>query len=101
MRMLLHTLLPHEPFNTYLREGSAGKKLQKILDDLKPEAVYFTNYNGLRSAILIVDVAEASQVPKLAEPFFLTFNADCQFHIVMGPEDLAKAGLETLAKKWG
>jgi hypothetical protein len=99
--MLLHAQLPHEPFNTLVRDGSAGKKLQKILEDLKPEAVYFTNYNGRRGAILIVDVAEPSQVPKFAEPFFLTFNADCQFHIVMGPEDLSKAGLEALAKKWG
>lgn len=101
MRMLLHVKLPHEPFNTAVRDGSAGKKLQRILEDLKPEAVYFTNYDGRRGAILIVDVADASQVPKFAEPFFLNFNADCQFHIVMGPEDLAKAGLEALGKKWG
>ncbi len=35
-----------------------------------------------------------------AEPWFLTFNADCEFRIAMTPEDLAKVGLEELGKKW-
>jgi len=34
-------------------------------------------------------------------PFFLNFNADCEFRIAMSPEDLGKAGLDELGKKWG
>jgi hypothetical protein len=34
------------------------------------------------------------------EPFFLNFNADCEFSVAMSPEDLGKAGLEDLGKKW-
>ncbi|MEJ2010524.1 MAG: panthothenate synthetase, partial [Acidobacteriota bacterium] len=41
-----------------------------------------------------------SKVPALAEPWFLQFNAECSFHIVMTPDVLAKAGLEALGKKW-
>ena len=40
-------------------------------------------------------------IAALAEPFFLNFNADCRFRIVMTPEDLGKAGLDALADKWG
>jgi hypothetical protein len=98
--MLLHVKLPHEPFNTLVKEGTAGTKLRRILDDLKPEAVYFTEYQGRRGAIMIVNVDNPSKVPAISEPFFLTFNADCEFHIVMTPEDLAKAGLDDLGKKW-
>jgi hypothetical protein len=98
--MLVHVKVPHEPFNTMARNGSAGQKLQQILEETKPEAVYFTEYDGRRGAILIVDVADPSKVPALAEPWFLSFNADVQFHIVMTPPDLERADLDALAKKW-
>ena len=100
MRMLLNVRIPHEPFNSAVREGTVGPTIAKILEDTKPEAVYFTEQNGTRGAILIVDVAKASQVPFFAEPWFLKFNADCEFRIVMGPDDLKAAGLDELGKKW-
>jgi hypothetical protein len=98
--MLLHAKIPHEPFNTLAKNGTAGKKIQQILDDAKPEAVYFTNYNGQRGAILIINLEDPSKVPSFPEPWFLTFGADVQFHIVMKPEDLGRAGLDALGKKW-
>lgn len=49
---------------------------------------------------MIADVAELSDVPKIAEPWFLMFSADVEFHIVMSPADLEKAGLGRLSKKW-
>jgi hypothetical protein len=100
MRMLLHAKLPHGPFNAAVRDGSAGAKTRRILDELKPEAVYFTEYEGRRGMIMIVNVDSPSQIPAFAEPLFLAFQADCEFHIVMTPEDLAKAGLDELGKKW-
>jgi len=100
MRMLFHVKLPHEPFNTLVKEGTAGTKMRRILAELKPEAVYFTEYEGRRGAIMIVNLESPSQVPAFAEPWFITFNADCEFHVVMTPEDLAQAGLDELGKKW-
>ena len=44
--------------------------------------------------------ATPSDVPAFAEPFFLNFQANCKFRILMSPEDLQKAGLEELGKKW-
>jgi hypothetical protein len=101
MRMLLTVTIPHEPFNTLVREKKAGAIMGRILQDLKPEAAYFTEHDGTRGAVLVIDVAEPSRVPSFAEPFFLNFNADCRFRIVMSPEDLGRAGLEALADKWG
>jgi hypothetical protein len=45
-------------------------------------------------------VVDSSRVPSFAEPFFLKFNADCEFRIAMSPEDLANAGLDELGKIW-
>jgi hypothetical protein len=100
MRMLMHARMPHKEFNAALRDGTAEKKMKRILEETKPEAVYFTEWKGQRSALMIVNLNDPSGVPALAEPWFLAFNADVQFHIVMTPEDLAKGGLEALAKKW-
>jgi hypothetical protein len=100
MKMLMNVRMPHEPFNTLVRKAKIGALMGRILDDIKAEAVYFTEQDGKRGAILIVDVKDPSRVPSLAEPFFLHFNADCSFHIVMSPDDLKKAGLDELGKKW-
>ena len=98
--MLLHVKFAHEAFNAAVKDGTAGKKIQRILDELKPETVYFTEYQGRRGAIMIINLEDPSKVPSFAEPWFLLFNADCEFHVVMTPEDLAKAGLDNLGKKW-
>ena len=85
----------------FIKKGAAGDIIGKILADQKPEAVYFTERNGKRSMTLIVNLDSPSDVPSIAEPWFLNFNADCHFRIVMSPEDLQNAGLEELGKKWG
>jgi hypothetical protein len=100
MRMLMKVSLPGEPFNTAVRDGSAAPKLGRILEEIKPEAVYFTEDEGKRTAILIVDVPNPSAIPALAEPWFLLFNAKVEFKIVMTPDDLQAAGLESIGLKY-
>lgn len=100
MRMLMQVRIPHKEFNAAVKDGSVGDKIKRILEDTKPQAVYFTEHNGQRGAVMIVDVADPSKVPSFAEPWFLTFNADVEFHVVMTPEDLGRAGLNELGKKW-
>jgi hypothetical protein len=101
MRFLLEITVPNEPFNKYVREGTAGAKMGKILEAMRPEAIYFSERDGRRGAIAIVDIADPSKIPALAEPWFLTFNADVKFRICMTPEDLKKSGLDEVGKKWG
>lgn len=101
MRMLVEAKMPHAEFNDAVRDGSVGQTIGRILDELKPEAVYFTEMHGKRGVIMLVNVDDPAQVPAIAEPFFLKFNADVQFHIVMSPEELQRSGLEAIGKKWG
>ena len=68
MRMLLNIRIPHEPFNSFVRDGTIGELMERILAEMKPEAAYFTSENGTRGAILIVNLEEPSQIPKFAEP---------------------------------
>ncbi len=96
----MNVKIPHQQFNTAVKDGSVGSKLNRILEVSKPEAVYFTEQNGHRGAVLIVDVPDASKIPALAEPWFLTFEADVEFRIAMTPDELKNAGLDELGKKW-
>ena len=100
MRMLMHVRLPLEPFNTAVRDGSAGPKIQKILEAIKPEAAYFSENHGHRGGTLVVNVNDSSDVTSLAEPWFLTFDAEVEFRIAMTPEDLGRSNLDAIGKKW-
>ena len=100
MRMLVDIQMPLEPFNTLVKNGTAGQVIQKVLEELKPEAAYFTARDGKRGGTIVLDVPDASKIPAIAEPFFLHFNASVSFHPCMTPEDLAKSGLEEIGKKY-
>lgn len=101
MRMLMNIRLPHAEFNKSVRDGTAGAKLSRILDAIKPEAIYFTEQQSGRGAVIVVDLPDPSKIPSLCEPWILTFNADVEFRVVMSPDDLKCAGLDELGKKWG
>jgi hypothetical protein len=98
--MMMNVTLPAERFNAAVSDGSVGPTIRAILDEIKPEAAYFTEQDGHRGAILIVDVPEPSRIPSLAEPWFLKFNATVNFRIIMSAEELAHANLEALGRKW-
>ena len=89
MKMLLSVAIPHEPFNSLVKKGKAGEILGQILEMIKPAAAYFTEQDGKRGGVFVVDVQSASDVPALAEPFFLNFQADCKFRI-LEPRGLAE-----------
>src|ERR1700752_3320060 len=101
MRFLLKVNIPVESGNSAARAGKLGATIQSILADLKPEAVYFTDSNGQRTALIFLEMQEASQIPAIAEPWLLAFNASIEIHPVMIPEDLARAGgaIENAVKK--
>ncbi|HKF49689.1 MAG TPA: DUF3303 family protein [Terracidiphilus sp.] len=100
MRMLVNVKLPVEPFNTAVRNGTAAALMKKVLDEVKPEAAYFTTVNGHRGGTLIVHIENASDIPRLAEPWFLNFNAQIEIHPAMTSEDLARADLDSIGKQW-
>lgn len=103
MRFLLKVNIPVEAGNAAARGGKLRTTIQTILEELKPEAVYFTDSNGQRCGYLFFEMQDASQIPAIAEPWFLAFNASLEFHPVMLPADLAKASgsIEKAVKKYG
>ena len=103
MRFLMKVSMQTEAGNKSVIDGTLGEKMNHMLGELNPEAVYFITKCGKRTALIFLDIAEVHLLPKLAEPFFLAFNAEVDFYPAMRPEDLAKAGpdLERVAKQYG
>ena len=50
---------------------------------------------------MAVELADATRIPALCEPWFLTFQAEVQLHPAMTPEDLKRSGLEGMSQHWG
>src|ERR1035438_256556 len=93
MRMLLRVSIPVEAGNAAAKAGTLGSTIERILADLKPEAVYFfSDDEGQRTGSIVFDLKDVSQIPAVAEPWFLAFNAQVTFRPVMTPQDLATAG---------
>ncbi len=89
MRILCKVSIPVEAGNAAAKDGF--KAFQTILEQQKPEAVYFYAENGRRTGLLIINMQDASEIPGIAEPWFLAFNAAIEVTPVMIPADLQKA----------
>jgi len=100
MRFLMNFKLPHDKFNQLVRDGIAGQKLGRIVEETRPEQIYFCEQDGYRSGVAVYEINEIRRLCAIAEPWFLTFSAECKFSPAMTPDDLAKVGLEELGKKW-
>ncbi len=71
--------------------------MQRVMDELQPEAAYFLPQDGKRTALLFFDLKDPSEIPAVAEPFFETANATIELTPAMTIEDL-QAGLQRIVR---
>ena len=103
MRFLIKARMDTDKANELTRQGKLGEVIGAILAEQKPEAVYFALDKGKRTAFLFVNMDDPSELPAIAEPWFLAFNVEIESQPAMVPEDLQKAGpaIEAAAKNFG
>lgn len=93
MRMMVTVRIGAEAGTKGIKDGSMPKAIEAFIQQFKPESAYFTIDHGDRIAFFVIAMAEAAQMPAIAEPFFAGFNAHVEFRPAMNVDDL-KAGLK-------
>lgn len=91
MRFLVKTTIDTQIGSELIKSGKMGPAMQEIMGQMKPEAAYFIEENGVRTQILIINIDDASQLPSIAEPWWQTFGGKVEVHPAMVAEDLEKA----------
>jgi hypothetical protein len=82
--------MPVEAANQAIKNGTLSTLMQRTAERWKPEAMYFTTFDGHRTAFMVFDMPDSSDMPPFAEPFFMELNADVQFAPAMNGDDLQK-----------
>jgi hypothetical protein len=90
MRTMIKISIPVEAGNKAMRDGTLQKTIMEMLERLKPEAAYFHPEGGVRTAIMVIDFKDPSDMPSIVEPIFQKLNAAVEFMPVMNADDLKK-----------
>ena len=90
MRMMMKVQMDTEAASRAIADGSMPQVMQETLEKLQPEAAYFGPDNGIRTAFIVFDLQDPSQLPPISEPLFSTLKANIQMFPVMDREDLKK-----------
>lgn len=90
MRVLLKANLDTEKGNDAIRSGKLPQVIQELMENIQPEAAYFTTESGMRTMFLFFDLKDPSQMPAIAEPLFFQLGAKVDYTPVMNAEDVQK-----------
>jgi hypothetical protein len=104
VRIMITFSINPEKGDQLIKEGRIGETMGSILDELQPEAAYFTDVEGTRGGFLVVNMEDASQMPAMTEPLLLGVGATVHMQPVMTAEDLrgpAGEALEQMAQRYG
>ncbi|MGW3913147.1 DUF3303 family protein [Streptomyces sp. NPDC005070] len=88
MRVMLKATMDTDKANELIRSGKLPELMQRTMDRLKPESAYFTAHEGSRTCYMVFDMQDSSQMPGIAEPFFMSLGARVELTPVMNAEDL-------------
>jgi hypothetical protein len=88
MRVMAKITIPIESGSRAVKDGSIGELIQTAAERWKPEAMYFGTFEGLRTAFVVFDMPDSSDMVPFAEPFFMALDAEVEVVPVMNADDL-------------
>lgn len=97
MRMMLKVSIPVDAGNKGVKDGTLPKTVMGFVEQMKPEASYFTAEGGKRTAIFVFDLKDPTMIPSAVEPFMQNLHASIELSPVMNLEDM-KVGVEKAIK---
>jgi hypothetical protein len=90
MRMMLKAVMDTEMGNEAIQNGSLGKIIEQVVQQIKPEAAYFAAEDGQRACFMVFDMTDSSQLPVISEPLFQSGKARITISPCMNLDDLQR-----------
>jgi hypothetical protein len=97
MRMMMKVKMDAEAASRAVQDGSLPQLMEETLGALEVEAAYFGPEDGVRTAFIVFDLQDPSDLPRISEPLFRGLRARIEMFPVMDREDLRK-GLERVGQ---
>ncbi|MFZ1876107.1 MAG: hypothetical protein WAU25_03640 [Nitrososphaeraceae archaeon] len=91
MRVLVRAMIPTVAGNKMVKDPNFLKNLEEYIQKFNCEAAYFTEVNGNRTMVFVLDLPSSDMIPEIAEPIFQEHEANVEIHPAMNLDDLKKA----------
>jgi hypothetical protein len=91
MRVLVRAIIPTVAGNKMVKDPNFLKNLEDYIQKFNCEATYFTDVNGNRTMVFVLDLPSPDMIPDIIEPLFQGFDANVEIHPAMNLDDLKKA----------
>lgn len=98
MKLLTKICIPTDRGNDAVTDGTLEKVVRETADRWRPEALYFCAVDGERTAFAVIDLPDATEIPRFAEPLFQRLGARVDFYPVMNRDELGE-GLAKLTQE--
>jgi hypothetical protein len=96
--MMMKVSMPVEAGNKGVKDGALPKTVMGFVEQMKPEACFFTAVDGQRTGFFVFDLKDPTMIPSICEPFFMNLNASIDLSPAMNLEDM-KVGVEKAMKR--
>ena len=95
MRMMMKAVVDTAAGNAVVADGSIGKVIGGLVEQVHPEAAYFAGEDAQRACFIVFDMNDAADLPAICEPLFQAANARVTVTPCMNLEDMQQ-GLSRL-----
>jgi hypothetical protein len=91
MRVIVRAMVPTVAGNKAVLDPNFLNKIEDYIKKFNCEASYFTEVNGNRTFVFVLDLPSPDMIPAIAEPLFQGFDANVEVHPAMNLQDLKSA----------
>jgi hypothetical protein len=84
-------MIPTTTGNKTVNDPNFLKTIKDYTKKFNCEAAYFTEVNGNRTMVFVLDLPSSDMIHTIAEPLFQGFDANVEIHPAMNLDDLKKA----------
>ncbi|MGC1131979.1 MAG: hypothetical protein WA941_04095 [Nitrososphaeraceae archaeon] len=84
-------MIPTTAGNRMVKDPNFLKTIEGYTKKFNCEGAYFTEVNGNRTMVFVLDLPSQDMIPAIAEPLFQGFDANVEIHPAMNLDDLKKA----------